>query len=335
MRISKVVFCLSALTAVLALVAAGSDLFWPGGDGTYTFTSVRGERVEIYGRGLYRNDTLFVGALNRGTDVAVLFVAIPFLVFALGWYRRGSLRGGLLLAGTLAYFVYVYASAALGATSYNALFLIYIALFSTSLFALVTLLMSIDPGELVACLSPRDPGRILAIFMLACGAVTTAVWLGMGLLPAIVGGEAPEHLDSYATPVTDALDLGIITPATFLVGYLLLRQAPLGYLLVTPLLGILVLLGPTFVAQTLSQSRAGISVSPGEIVGPIAGFGLLAGLAIWMMTTLLGNIAESKPELRATAQAENGKWILAANSRDPRSVMRSPALSARLVEERE
>jgi hypothetical protein len=43
-------------------------------------------------------------------------------------YRRGSLRGRLLLIGILTYFLYVYASIAFGA-AYNALFLVYVGLF--------------------------------------------------------------------------------------------------------------------------------------------------------------------------------------------------------------
>jgi hypothetical protein len=325
---SRAVVWLSAVVAALASIAAGAGLFWPGGDGSFEVTSVRGETVQLYGRGLYRHDTLFVGALNRGTDAAVLLVAVPLLLVAVAWYRRGSLRGSLLLAGALAYFLYVYASAALGATAYNGLFLAYVALFSASLFALVLLLASIDPAGLAARLSPRAPGRGLAVFMLACGSVTTAVWLGMGLLPAMLGGEPPEHLDTYSTSVTDALDLGIITPATLLVGILLLRRAPLGYVLAVPLLGILVLLAPSVVAQTISQSLAGVSFSPGEIAGPIAGFGLLAVLAIWLLAALLRSVAEAGPGHRVTTDADERERGVPGSPGGPPRGTRLPASSS-------
>ncbi|HET8522554.1 MAG TPA: hypothetical protein VFL82_04925, partial [Thermomicrobiales bacterium] len=245
---------------------------------------------------LYRHDTLFVGALNRGTDVAVLLVAIPLLLVATIWYRRGAVRGELLLAGALAYVLYVYASAALGATAYNELFLVYVALFAASFFALVRLLVGVDLVTLPHRLSPDAPWRRVAIFMVACGVITTGVWLGMGLLPAVIEGTAPDHLDSYSTMVTDALDLGVITPATFVVGTLLFRRSPLGFLLAVPLLGILTILAPTFVAQTISQRVAGISFSLGEVIGPIAGFGLLGMLAIWLLISLLRSVSEYDPD---------------------------------------
>jgi hypothetical protein len=292
MTTSKAVVWLSVLVALLALVAASAGLFWPGGGGPELVTSIRGEAVELFGRGLYRYDTRFVGSLNRGTDAAVLLVAIPLLLVAVGWYRRGSLRGALLLTATLAYFLYVYASAALGATAYNSFFLFYVALFSASLFALARLLTGIDTSLLAARLSPNASPRGLSVFMLTCGVVTAVVWLGLGLLPVMLRWEVPVHLDTYATAVTDALDLGLITPATFLAGYLLLRRNPLGSLLAFPLLGILVLLGPTFVAQNISQALAGITFTSAEVIGPIAGFGLLSLVAIWFLVSLLRHVSE-------------------------------------------
>ncbi|HET8523210.1 MAG TPA: hypothetical protein VFL82_08250, partial [Thermomicrobiales bacterium] len=85
---SRMVSWLAVLIAVLAFVAAVAGLFWSRGNAPFIVTSVHGEEVELYKHGLYRHDTLFVGALNRGTDVAVLLVAIPLLLVATIWYRR-------------------------------------------------------------------------------------------------------------------------------------------------------------------------------------------------------------------------------------------------------
>jgi hypothetical protein len=293
MRTSKAITWLSSLVAALAFVAAGVGLFWQGGSGPFPFTTLHGETVQLYGRGLYRYDTLFVGALNRGTDAVTLFLGIPLLVISLLLYRRNSLRAGLVLTGVLAYFLYLSASLALGATAYNVLFLIYVALFSASLFAFVGSFTAIDFQHLPAHLSPHVPRRGLAFFMLACGLVTLVVWLGMDLLPALIRDEPPKILDSYATSVTDALDLGIITPTCFVAGILLLRHAPFGYAIALSLLGILAILGPAFVAQTISQVSAGVSFTPGEVVGPIGGFGILSLGAIWLLIALLRSVGDA------------------------------------------
>src|SRR5207302_1517843 len=135
------------------------------------------------------------------------------LLFACWWYQRGSLRGGLLLVGTLVYFLYVYLSYAVG-TSYNELFLLYIGLFSASLYALVLAFTSFNHQALAAHFSPRMPRRGPAVFMLVSGLVTLVVWIAP-LLTALMEGRPPERLDHYTTKVTEALDAGTITPAAF------------------------------------------------------------------------------------------------------------------------
>ena len=135
--------------------------------------------------------------------------------------------------------------------------------------------------------------------MFACGLVTLGVWLAP-LLAAQGAGQPPKLLDSYATMVTYALDLAIITPLCFIAGAQLRRGAALGYLIAFPLLGIIVLLGPAIVAQTAYQLAAGIAFAPPEIVGPIGGFGLLGVCSLWAMTTLLRRVAPATTPRRGS-----------------------------------
>ena len=72
-----------------------------------SFTTVRGEVVDLFGAGIYRYDSVFSGAGNRGTDVVTLVIALPLLVMSVLGCRRGSLRWQLVLTGALAYFLYV------------------------------------------------------------------------------------------------------------------------------------------------------------------------------------------------------------------------------------
>lgn len=289
MKKSTLLIWLSALIVGFSLAAAGAGLVWPDGGNAYTFTTLRGEPAQIYGRGLYRYDTLFTGAANRATDVVTLALGIPLLILSTFYYRRGSLRGGLLLPGTLVYFLYVYASYGLGA-AYNRLFLVYIVLFSASLWAFALAFRSIDARLFSEQVSPHLPHRGLAIFMVASGVITLVVWLAP-LLDALVRNVPPPLLGTYTTKITDVLDLGIITPATFISGILILRRKPLGYLVALSLLVLEIMLAPMIAAQTVSQLRAGVTFTTAEIVGPMAGFIVLALVAIWMLVALLRNVS--------------------------------------------
>ena len=127
--------------------------------------------------------------------------------------------------------------------------------------------------------------------MLTSGAVTVAVWL-LPLLTAQLAGNPPDHLDHNTTMVTDALDLAVITPGAIIAGVLLLRRRPLGVIVAMPLLGIIVLLLPLIVGGTISQLAAGIEFTPAEIVGPIAGFGLLAVAGTTLLTVIVHRAAD-------------------------------------------
>lgn len=289
---SIIVVWLSSLVAALALVAAGIGVFWQAGDGLSTFTSLRGERVELYGEGLYRYDSLFAGAGNKGTDVVTLILGIPLLVVGTLLYRRGSLRGGLLMLSALTWFLYVYASYALGVVAYNDLFLVYVALFSASLFALVLAFRSFDVRTLPQHLTTGVPRRSPTIFLLASALVTLTVWL-IALAIALITGEPPSGLDMHTTLFTNALDIAVIMPTIALAGWLILRRDALGYLMAFPLLVLEALLAPMIAAQTVSQLSAGVEFTTSEIVGPIAGFVTIAVIAFWMIVVLIRCISDT------------------------------------------
>jgi hypothetical protein len=284
-RRSSAVSFLSAAIGVLALVAAGLGLFWTSGEAPATFATLRGQTVALFGHGIYRFDTLFIGAGNHGTDATTLLLGIPALAVTTLLYRRGSLRGALVHVGILAYFLYVYLTYAVG-VAYNELFLVYVAIFSASFFAFVLAMLSFDLEALAGRLSPTVSRRGPAAFMFFAALLTTFVWLEP-IVTGLTSGAAPVLLDSYSTFVTYALDLAVITPTLVLSGYLILRRQTLGYLLTFPTLVILIMLFPAISAQTAFQVTAGVQFTTPEIVGPIGGF-LVASLgAVWVLVNVL------------------------------------------------
>ena len=307
-RVSRAVLWLGVLIAVLALVAGLAGVLQSGGAGPTSVTTVRGDDAQLLGEGLYRYDTTFTGAAFRGTDAVNVVLGVPALLVCLVLYRRGSLRGALALTGVVAYFLYIYSSMALSA-AYNPLFLVYVAALSASFYALVLLLRSIDLGALGTSGLAKLPQRLPGVFFIVAGLMTAVVWL-MPLVEALAAGGPPDRMDTYSTAVTFALDLALIVPACFVTARLLLRRAALGYLVAAALLGIIVFLGPNFVAQTISQVWAGVEFTPAEVVGPIGGFGSVAVAAVWVSVAILRRL----PARRAGARAESGDYSLPART---------------------
>jgi hypothetical protein len=291
MKTSTPLLWLSLLIVVLALVAASAGLFWQGGSGSFTFTTLRREQVAIYGQGLYQYDTPIVALGFKMADAVTLGLAIPLLVLALVFYRHGSLRGGILLAGVLAYFLYNYSSLALGA-AYNNLFLVYVAVMALSLFAFVIALGAFDPAALMTHFLPTLPQRGIGLYLIVSGVILLLIWLVLSIIPALLQGEAPPEVWSYTTVVTFVIDLGIIAPALIVAGTLLLRGEPFGYLLSAVLLVFTVVLGINLTAGGIAQMLTGV-ITMGQFIGMSASFMVLTLFALGYTVALLRSFSQS------------------------------------------
>jgi hypothetical protein len=101
MKKPNVIILLSGLTMLFALIAACAGSLWQHAGHAFSFTTLRGQMVQIHGQGLYRYDTPIVATGFRMADWTTLIVAVPLAVIAIVMAVRGSLKGGLLLAGCL------------------------------------------------------------------------------------------------------------------------------------------------------------------------------------------------------------------------------------------
>ena len=182
----------------------------------------------IYGQGLYAYDTVSSAAQAKANDLVTLVLGLPLLVVSTWQAFRGSLRGRLLLTGTLGFFLYTYVSLAF-LVSFNAFFLVYTVLYSLSLFAFILSMMSFDLETLSEKFFERLPRGWIAGLLFLIGAFLLLAWLGR-ILPPILQDQTP-LLENATTMVIQAMDLGLILPLAVLAGILLLRHSAWGYLL--------------------------------------------------------------------------------------------------------
>jgi hypothetical protein len=300
MKSSRIVAWLSWLIAVLALVAAGIGLFYQDGGSSYAFTTLHGQIVQIYGQGLYRFDIPLTAVGYRAADAVTLILALPLLIISLLLYRRGQFRGGLLLTGVLAYFLYTYGSMAFGA-AYNPLFLVYVALFSASLFALVLSLLSFEVQDLPAHFSSGVPRRSIGIFLIVSGVIPSLVWLVLSIVPALLRGTVPLEVWSYTTFITGVVDIGIVSPALIVSGALLLRNVPIGYLLSSTMLVFTVTLGTSLMVAGIAQLVTGV-VTIGQFIGFTVPFAILTLIALVFTIILFRTCSDLSVDNTASTQ---------------------------------
>jgi hypothetical protein len=162
----------------------------------------------LYGsRGLYEPYPASLAGLV-GQDVITLVVGLPLLFASVWMTARGSTRGLLLWTGMLFYFAYSYYFYVIG--GFNALFLVYIAIVSTSLYGLLSLLFNTDPEAVKARFDPRTPNRLVSGFLVSYSLLFALMWVGTSLTSAA----ADSRPDDFTHSVV-AIDCTVLLPLLF------------------------------------------------------------------------------------------------------------------------
>jgi len=241
--------------------------------------------------GLYQ-DTEAVAAMLRGYDLVALVVAAPLLAITLLPRLHRSVRAQLLWTGTLGYAVYNYAIYVFG-TGFDDVFLVHVALFSLSVFALGLALANLDVAGIARAFGRRTPVRLVsAILMLLAGGLG-AMWVFYSVRFAVTG-EFPEEsllvLPAAGVHLGYVLDLALLVPASVLAAVLLWRRTGWGYLLASTLAVFNVLFQVNYIVALTFQAQAGV---PGATMfDPLEPVVFTAYLAAAVL--LLGNVRSTR-----------------------------------------
>jgi hypothetical protein len=225
---------MSVIAMLLLVLSSFTAILLDDGGGSYSFITPRGEHIEIYGgSGLYQLDNTYKAVTFRSFDWVNLVVVFPLFVIALILYRRRNFRGQLLLMALFTYLAYIYLIGVMGNT-FNAMFLIWTAVFSIGLFSLCLTLTQVDFTALPAKLMCKFPRKSIAIYMVAAGLILFGQYL-FEVIAAYTNGTPPESLDHYTTLELAALELGLMIPLKIIGGVALWRNKMWGYLVTTVL----------------------------------------------------------------------------------------------------
>ncbi|KOA19308.1 hypothetical protein CLHOM_24140 [Clostridium homopropionicum DSM 5847] len=281
--VSLLVICVT----ILALVACLVGLFSTDGSGQYEFKSINGETVKIYGKGLYKNDSVSVASQGIASDFVTLIIGIPMLLISLYFSNRNSFRAKILLTGTLGYFLYTYMSYVF-LWMYNRLFIVYVILMALSLYAFILLMMSFDIEKISTHFKKKLPVRLLGGFQIFIACAIGLLWLGK-IATSIFEGAVPVGLEHYTTLVIQGMDLGIVVPTALLSGILLISRKPFGYLLSS----VIIIKGITMLtaisAMIINMALHSVEMNLAEVII----FPLFNLLAIISLVLLMKNISEN------------------------------------------
>lgn len=268
---------LSVLIVVLALAATLAGLLSPS---------------------IYRDPAVLLPQ-NLGTDVVTLCLGVPLLGFTAAAMRRGSLRARLLWLGALGYMVYAYSMYAIS-VRWNQLFLVYVALFGLSFFALIIGLVRTDAERVRAGVAGRPAVRPVAVYLILIAVIVAALWLAEEVR-ALLNGTVPPSVVQFESPtnIVHVFDLGLVLPALVLAAVMLLRDRSWGYVLAGMLLVKAATIGLWVVAMIWFSARRGFG-APAAYTGF---FVLLTIIGIVLAGWFLAGLA---PKLRIVVAAKTG-----------------------------
>ena len=252
---------LTAPTAILLAIAAGGGVFI---------------------NGLYR-DAPYFAAQAVGQDLISLAVVLPALIVSAILTSHGSNRARLIWLGGLVYLIYTYVIAAFD-VKFNPLFLVYVGLFSCSLYALIGSLVTANMTAIKACFTEKTPVKSVSIYLAALAVLFYFMWLSE-VVPAMLAGKVPQSIQDNGTPTNavHVLDMAWVLPAFGITAVSLWRRQALGYTLAGTILSFLVFLILAILSMVVSMIRGGQPIIVPQVVIFGAFFALSLGMLIWYM----------------------------------------------------
>ncbi len=202
----KTSFYLSIIATILAAIASGIGVF----------------NAEIY------NDNAFVRSAWYANDWVTLVVVVPSLSIALVLSKNGNFKPKLIWMGLMGYLFYNYAFYLFG-SAFNNIFLLYVAIYTLSFFALIVGLAALPVQNIIGTSKILRGVSFFLILILVMLCIVE-------VLPCIIfitKGETPEIVvkTQLHTSIVYALDLSFVIPAMVLGAILLWQKKGWGIVL--------------------------------------------------------------------------------------------------------
>jgi hypothetical protein len=219
-------------------------------------------------------------------DIANLAVVSPAWLILATLALRGSLRAYLLWLGVLTFTVYNYVIYTFS-IPFGPLFLLWVAVFGLSLYALIGGVTVVDHEAVGAYFTSRGAIKVTAWFLIVTAVLFGLLWLSEDV-PALLSGSRPASVVDMALPTNPVhiLDLGFFLPAVIATGVMLLKKKPLANSVAPAFIVFLVLTGVPILLTPVVQTARGEAAAWGVVV-PIGILTIvLLGLLAWLITTV-------------------------------------------------
>lgn len=290
MKHTRWITFLVAIITLLSIITTYTGIFSNEGTGTYTYTSIRGKSVAIYGKGIYKDMSAEVAPQGIAQDYVTLFVAIPALLISYVYARKNSLKAQLILIGVIKYFFITYLFYTVMAM-YNKLFLLYVMLMGASFYSLVLSVASMNIKMLHERFNKAFPRKWISSFLIFSSVAILLLWLSVVVPPLLDGSIVPLQVEHYTTLIVQGFDIGILLPGAILTGIMFYRDHKLSYFLAPVYFVFLSLLMTALTAKVAGMYMLGYNVIP--VIFIIPSFALLSMISALSILRSIGQKEKS------------------------------------------
>ena len=219
-------------------------------------------------------------------DIANLAIVAPLWLILATLALRGSLQAYLLWLGVLAFTVYNYVIYTFS-IPFGPLFLLWVAVFGLSLYALIGGITSVDHDVIKWSFTSQRATVFVAWFLIITAILFGLLWLSEDV-PALLSGNTPQSVIDMALPTNPVhiLDYAIFLPAVIATGIMLLKGKSHAYTLAPSAIVFLILTGIPILITPIVQSARREAASWGVVL-PIGTLTvLLLGLLAWLISQI-------------------------------------------------
>jgi hypothetical protein len=235
---------------------------------------------------IYSKEVAEYAAQGVGQDVINLFIVVPILLIAAVMIKKESKVWHFVWIGSMIYTVYSYAVYCFG-VHFNALFLLYIAIFGLSFYLLIGLIITINPEQIKSWFDEKTPIKMISMFLFIVAGLFYLIWL-KDIVPALIDAEVPELVKEYNLPTNPihVLDLALALPGIMISSFLFRKKQALGYVLAPAFVVFIIVMAIAIggiVAVTIYKGYEG------DLILTVV-FGLIAAISCTIFITIVKHL---------------------------------------------
>lgn len=275
---------LSIVIIALLIVISATGVLSLDFSKSYEITNQYGNMIKMYGNGIYAHDSYFAAPIFIGTDFMILFIFVPLFIYTYFQNIKESNNSTKLKLMSVYSAAFYYAASLSFGVTYNQYHLLYIGLFTCTLFGLFSIIRKIKSEEL-----NYDSKKGIKIFLILAGAALIVAWMP-DIIQTVILKTAPPLIEVYTTSITNVLDMGIIGPLCVVCSHLLNKKDKLGIIILASLLKACIIVGIMMITQTICQILSGFEVTLPILITKSGSFLLLGGFALYFNSRLYSNL---------------------------------------------